>query len=97
VRAIATHGHTQGHLSLELAGGDGLIVGGDALTHAIIAFEYPDWTSTGDHEPERAVATRKRLLDRLAADKAKLIAFHLPYPGVGNVERKDGRYRFVAA
>jgi len=37
------------------------------------------------------------LLDRLAADRSKLIGFHLPYPGVGTVERKDGAYRFVAA
>jgi len=33
--------------------------------------------------------------DRLAADRSKLIGFHLPYPGVGTVERMDGAYRFV--
>jgi hypothetical protein len=31
----------------------------------------------------------------LAADKSKLIGFHLPYPGTGVVERKDNAYRFV--
>jgi hypothetical protein len=45
--------------------------------------------------PEQAAATRARLLDRLATDRAKLIGFHLPYPGVGIVERKDLAYRFV--
>jgi len=95
LRVIGTPGHTQGHVSLEIAGGDGLIVGGDALTHPLISFAHPGWRTTADHEPERAIATRRRLLDRLAADRTKLIGFHLPYPGVGRVERKDGVYRYV--
>lgn len=96
LRVISTPGHTQGHVSLELAGGDGLIVGGDALTHPLISFQHPEWRPTADHVPEQAVETRRKLLDRLATDKIELIGFHLPYPGVGVVERKDGTYRFVA-
>ena len=95
LRVVSTPGHTQGHISLQLAGGDGLLVVGDALTHALISFQYPDWRMPADHESERASATRRQLLDRLAADHAKLIGFHLPYPGIGLVERKDGSYRFV--
>jgi glyoxylase-like metal-dependent hydrolase (beta-lactamase superfamily II) len=95
LRIVATPGHTQGHVSLELAGGDGLIVGGDVLTHPLISFQYPEWTPVADHVPDVAVAARRKLLDRLAADHSKLIGFHLPYPGVGTVERKDRAYRFV--
>ena len=91
VRVIATPGHTQGHVALELAGGDGLIVGGDALTHPLISFQHPEWKPAADHVPDQAAATRARLLDRLAADRSKLIGFHLPYPGVGTVERKGRR------
>ena len=96
LRVIGTPGHTQGHVALELAGGDGLIVGGDVLTHPLITFQHPEWRTAADHVPDQAVATRRALLDRLATDRAKLIGFHLPYPGVGMVERKDGAYRFVA-
>ena len=96
LRVIGTPGHTQGHVALELAGGDGLIVGGDVLTHPLISFQHPEWRTAADHVPDQAVATRRALLDRLAADRTKLIGFHLPYPGVGMVERKDGAYRFVA-
>jgi glyoxylase-like metal-dependent hydrolase (beta-lactamase superfamily II) len=92
---IDTPGHTQGHVSLELAGGDGLIVGGDVLTHPLISFQHPEWKPIADHVPDQAVATRRKLLDRLAVDRVKLIGFHLPYPGVGNVERKDSAYRFT--
>jgi glyoxylase-like metal-dependent hydrolase (beta-lactamase superfamily II) len=97
LRTVDTPGHTQGHVSLELAGGDGLIVGGDALTHPLISFQHPEWRPTADHVPDQAIATRRKLLDRLAADRSKLIGFHLPYPGVGIVERKDAAYRFIPA
>jgi glyoxylase-like metal-dependent hydrolase (beta-lactamase superfamily II) len=96
LRVLGTPGHTQGHVSLELSGGESLIVGGDVLTHPLISFQHPEWRPAADHVPDQAVATRRALLDRLAADRAKLIGFHLPYPGVGVVERKDGAYRFVA-
>jgi glyoxylase-like metal-dependent hydrolase (beta-lactamase superfamily II) len=97
LRIIATPGHTQGHVSLELAGGDGLIVGADALTHPLISFQHPEWRPTADHVLNQAVETRRKLLDRLATDRSKLIGFHLPYPGVGTVESKDAGYRFVPA
>ena len=97
LRLIDTLGHTQGHVSLELAGGEGVIVAGDALTHPLISFQHPDWKPIADHVPDQAIATRQKLLDRLATDRSKLIGFHLPYPGVGLVERKDGAYRFVPA
>ncbi|MFZ0622037.1 MAG: MBL fold metallo-hydrolase [Pseudolabrys sp.] len=97
LRIADTPGHTQGHVSLELVGGDGLIIGGDALTHPLISFQHPDWKPLADHVPDQAVATRRKLLDRLATDRSRLIGFHLPFPGVGTVERKDGAYRFVPA
>jgi glyoxylase-like metal-dependent hydrolase (beta-lactamase superfamily II) len=95
VHVIDTPGHTQGHVSLTLSGSDGLIIAGDVLTHAIVSFRYPQWRPAADHVPEQAVETRKKLLDRLATDRSRLIGFHLPYPGHGMVEGKDGAYRFV--
>ena len=97
IHALATPGHTQGHVSLTLAGGDGLLIGGDALTHPLISFAHPQWRPAADHVPEQAAATRMRLLDQLATDRMRLIGFHLPYPGLGSVERANGAYRFVPA
>ena len=39
-----------------------------------------------------------RLADpaRLVADRARLIGFHLPYPGIGHVEAAGAGYRFLA-
>jgi glyoxylase-like metal-dependent hydrolase (beta-lactamase superfamily II) len=95
LRVVGTPGHTQGHISLEIAGADGCLITGDALTHPVISFRYPRWHATADHEAERAAATRASLLDRLATDRLRIVGFHLPYPGIGRVERKDSSYRFV--
>jgi glyoxylase-like metal-dependent hydrolase (beta-lactamase superfamily II) len=94
LRVIDTPGHTQGHVSLDVGGG--LVIGGDVLTHPLISFAHPEWRPVADHVPDQAVVTRQKLLDRLAADKAKLIGFHLPYPGIGRVERKDSAFGFIA-
>ena len=96
LRVVDTAGHTQGHVSLEVAGGAGLVIGSDVLTHPLISFAHPEWRTTADHVPDQAATTRKALLDRLATDKSRLIGFHLPYPGVGRVERKGNAYQFVA-
>jgi len=97
VRAIDTSGHTPGHLSIEIASGrDAIIVLADALTHSTISFAHPEWMPAADHhDPQRAVVTRKTLLDRLATDRNRVIGFHLPFPGVGLVERDGTAYRFV--
>lgn len=98
IRAFDTPGHTQGHISLELAsGGETIVVLGDALTHPIISFAHPEWRPAADHVPELAVETRKKLLDKLATEKSRVIGFHLPFPGIGRVEKKDGAYAYVAA
>ena len=98
LRAIDTSGHTPGHVSFEVGDRRSLMaVLGDALTHPVVSFEYPDWQAAMDQEPDQAVATRKRLLDRLATDKHQLIGYHLPEPGLGRVARKGQGFAFEAA
>jgi glyoxylase-like metal-dependent hydrolase (beta-lactamase superfamily II) len=93
---LATTGHTPGHMSVMLeSGAERLLIGGDALTHPAISFARPDWRLGTDHDRDRAVATRKRLLDQLATDRVPLIGFHLPSPGFGMVERQGVAYRFA--
>ncbi|MCV0396272.1 MAG: MBL fold metallo-hydrolase [Rhizobiaceae bacterium] len=98
VEAIDTAGHTPGHVSFAVHGGDGpVIVVGDAVTNVVLSLERPDWPSGADQDVEKGVKTRTALLDRLAGDKARVIGFHFPHPGAGLIERKNGGYRFVPA
>ena len=98
VFALSTRGHTQGHVSFEFRTKDGpLVILGDALIHPLISFAHPDWQPSADHEPDVAAAMRKRLLDRLATDKAQILGYHLPAPGLGRVEKSGTTYRFISA
>lgn len=98
ISLVATPGHTPGHCSVFInSGSQSLLVGGDALSSPIISFEKPDWAWGADYDATQGAATRKVLLDRLAADRTPLLGYHLPWPGLGRVERKDLAYRFVMA
>ena len=98
ITLIDTAGHTPGHVSVALrSGAEDLLIGGDALSHPIVSFAKPDWRWGPDLDQTKAAATRKQLLDRLVTDKAALLGYHLPWPGVGRVERKADGYRFIAS
>ncbi len=95
LRALDTAGHTPGHLSLEIAGGEGLIVAADAATNEIASFQHPKSPFGYDTIPDLAIRNRARLIERAATDRVKLLGYHWTYPGVGFAERKDGGYRYV--
>ncbi len=97
IHVLDTAGHTPGHVSIEIGSGkETAVILGDALTHPVISFQHPDWQPAVDQEPDKAVATRKRLLDKLATDKQAIIGYHLPGGGLGRVERKGTSFVFAA-
>jgi glyoxylase-like metal-dependent hydrolase (beta-lactamase superfamily II) len=97
IQLMATPGHTPGHAAVVVRSGtDEIVVVGDALTHALVSFAHHDWRWGSDIEATQAVATRKRLLDRLAQSKMRLAGYHLPWPGIGRVEAQGTTYRYVA-
>ncbi|MFC3614092.1 MBL fold metallo-hydrolase [Lutimaribacter marinistellae] len=97
VAAVATYGHTQGHMSFEIRqGNSAAMIVGDAIGNHHVAFARPQWPSGSDHVAEQAAETRLALLDRLANEQMPLIGYHLPDGGLGRVERDGDAYRYVA-
>ena len=97
MRILETRGHTPGHVSLELAGGDGLVIAGDVVPSNIVFFEHPSWHFGFDTEPDIALKNRQVFLDRAATERFRMLGCHWAFPGVGYAERKNGAYRFIAA
>ncbi|MDF1776158.1 MAG: MBL fold metallo-hydrolase [Rhizobiaceae bacterium] len=96
VEAVDTRGHTPGHTSFAIHdGSQSMMVLGDVVT-GLVSFEKPDWPSNSDQDTNQAIATRRQIMDRMAADRMHIVGFHLPNSGIGFVERKDAAYRFVA-
>jgi hypothetical protein len=69
---------------------------GDAATSAVVSFAHPEWPSGSDQDTEQGIATRTKLLDRLAQEQGRFVGFHLPGGGIGRVEKDGTAYRFVA-
>jgi glyoxylase-like metal-dependent hydrolase (beta-lactamase superfamily II) len=99
ITALATPGHSPGHTSYIVASGnDKLLVQADVTAGVGPLFiRHPDWQFVWDADKEQAVQTRRRVYDMVSADKFLLQGFHVPFPGVGNVEKTGNGYRFVPA
>jgi len=85
IHAIAAPGHTPSHMALSIqSDGEQLLYLVDTVLHPIHV-AHPDWVAAVDLLPEQTVATRRRLLQRAADERALTLAFHFPAPGLGHV------------
>ena len=81
IRALDTAGHTPGHLSFEVAGGEGLIITGRrGRPTTSSSSSIPSGSSASMRFPTLAIQNRKALLDRAATDKIKLLGYHWTSP-----------------
>ena len=88
IRAVSAPGHTPGHMALVVSSkGEQLLCVSDAVLHPI-HLERPEWCAVVDLDQGQVEATRRKILTRAAADKALVLAFHFPFPGLGHVVTK---------
>ena len=88
-------GHRFDHVALRITSeGETLLHLADAVIHPLF-LERPDWASTYDFEPEQAVAVKRRLLDRAAAEGALVFGAHFPFPGLGYVKPRGEGWRWT--
>jgi len=98
VRAVDTFGHSPGHLSYEIDTSIGPVaITGDILLHHVFTFEEPEWATDFDGDAVQAAETRLRVLADLADRRMPFLAYHVPLPGLGFVERDGDAYRYVPA
>jgi glyoxylase-like metal-dependent hydrolase (beta-lactamase superfamily II) len=87
LRAVPAPGHTPHNLAIEIrSGSQTALYVADAIAHPL-HLEHPDWYPNADLDPVTAVATRRLMLERATDDNLMIFAYHMPFPGVGRVER----------
>ncbi|HZP79169.1 MAG TPA: MBL fold metallo-hydrolase [Pseudolabrys sp.] len=96
IRAIDAAGHSPGLLAYHVESeGKRLLIWADTCIHYVMSVQRPEWQVDVDDEKDRAVATRKRILDMAATDQLFVAGFHMPFPGLGMVERAASGTRWV--
>lgn len=88
IQAIATPGHTPGHMSFMITSdGETFCNLADISHHYVLLFEKPWVEFAYDTDAKAAVASRTKMLDMLATDKIQFVSFHFPWPGIGYAGR----------
>ncbi len=95
IEAVAMPGHTPGHTGFILRSeGQELLIWGDVVHFTALQFAHPEWSIVFDSDMELAEKTRRKMLDRVSADKLAVLGSHLEFPGLGHVARDGDRYSY---
>ncbi|MBQ7593479.1 MAG: MBL fold metallo-hydrolase [Synergistaceae bacterium] len=93
VRAIDTIGHTPGHTAFLIEdGGEKLLIVGDIMHFPEIQLPAPDVAVRYDVDPEKAIQSRKFILDYAAMKNIPIAGMHITPPGFLNVKKNGEGY-----
>jgi glyoxylase-like metal-dependent hydrolase (beta-lactamase superfamily II) len=96
ITSIAAYGHTPGHTVFAVASGNqSMLALGDTTNNPLLFVRNPEWQAIFDVDGNLAADTRKKLLDRAAADKMLVQGYHFPFPASGYIARRGTGYDLV--
>ena len=86
IGVIAAPGHTPGHMVVSVSsGGERLLYISDTVLYPL-HLEHPDWIPIYDILPDKAAASKRRIFDLAAEEKAWVMGQHFPpFPSLGHV------------
>lgn len=97
MKVILAPGHTPGHSMLNIfSNGEELLHIVDIAYSAALVFPHPEWGATLDADYPLAVTVRKKVFEELAKTGKRAFAYHLHWPGLGFVRKKEAAYEWVA-
>jgi glyoxylase-like metal-dependent hydrolase (beta-lactamase superfamily II) len=98
IRAVSAFGHTPGHTAFHVADGNAqFMYVADATNRPELLARRPDFHIVFDFDPAMAEAARRRLYDRVAAERIRITGYHFPFPANGYMAKEGNGYRFVPA
>ncbi|MEI9803346.1 MAG: MBL fold metallo-hydrolase [Pseudolabrys sp.] len=82
ITALDAAGHSPGLMAFHIeSDGKRFMVTADTCTQYVMAVQRPDWYFDMDDDKDKAVDSRKRILDMLATDKLFFCQLPFPVPG----------------
>lgn len=97
ITAVKASGHTPGHTAYAVtSAGQKLLIWGDLVHAHAVQFAKPGVSIEFDVDQQQAIATRKAIMQEMAASKTMVAGMHLPFPGIGHVRAEGkGSYAWV--
>jgi len=93
---VAAFGHTPGHTVFAIQSGRySIMVLSDTTQHPALFARHPEWQPAFDIDGPQAVDTRRKLLDRAAADRTLVTGYHFPFPACGHIVKTASGYEHV--
>jgi glyoxylase-like metal-dependent hydrolase (beta-lactamase superfamily II) len=91
IESIPAYGHTPGHTAFAIHSGNRSVLAmSDTVREPFLFVRHPEWQPSYDMDGPLAAATRSHMLDRAAADRMLVEAYHFPFPACGHIV-KTGR------
>jgi glyoxylase-like metal-dependent hydrolase (beta-lactamase superfamily II) len=97
IRLVNTPGHTPGHAAVHVSSGNQqLMISNDTVYVPALLAPHPEWQGAYDQDGPLAVETRRKLVDRVIAEKMMICGAHFPFPGAGSFAKDGSGYAFTA-
>lgn len=98
ITALPAFGHTAGHTTFVVSGGEKpLMVLGDLTNMPELFARNPGWHAQFDADPKLAEENRRKVFDRAVADQAIITGYHYGMPGIGTIQKDGAGYAYVPA
>jgi glyoxylase-like metal-dependent hydrolase (beta-lactamase superfamily II) len=93
IRFVSAPGHTPGHTAFHVSSGhEQLMISNDTAYVPALCAAHPGWHGAFDQDAPLAETSRRKLLDRVIADKMPICGTHFPWPGLGRIARDGAGY-----
>jgi glyoxylase-like metal-dependent hydrolase (beta-lactamase superfamily II) len=96
IRLVHAPGHTPGHSAfLVSSGNQQLMISNDTAYVPALLGPHPEWQGAYDQDGPLAVESRRKLIDRVIAEKMAICGAHFPFPGAGSFAKDGTGYAFT--
>jgi glyoxylase-like metal-dependent hydrolase (beta-lactamase superfamily II) len=96
--SIPAYGHTPGHTAFAIhSGNQSLLAMSDTVREPWLFVRHPQWQPSYDMDGPLAAKARTDMLDRAAADRMLVEAYHFPFPACGHIVKSGSGYELAPA